>query len=54
MIYECAKFNSQKQDVHETADMFITELFRLAEASEYSALKEELICDRLVVGPTDT
>lgn len=54
VLYEWAKFNSRKQDAHETADMFITELIRIAEASEYSALKEELICDRLMVGPTDT
>ncbi|KAL3179152.1 hypothetical protein MRX96_038252 [Rhipicephalus microplus] len=53
-IYERAKFNSRKQESHESANAFVTELYRLAETCEYGDLKEELIRDRLVVGLADT
>lgn len=54
VIYERAKFNSRKQEAHESVDAFVTELYRLAETCEYGDLKEELIRDRLVVGLADT
>ncbi|KAL3187041.1 hypothetical protein MRX96_026133 [Rhipicephalus microplus] len=54
VIYERAKFNSRKQEAHESVDAFVTELYRLAETYEYGDLKEELIRDRLVVGLADT
>ncbi|KAL3186326.1 hypothetical protein MRX96_028050 [Rhipicephalus microplus] len=54
VIYERAKFNSRKQEAHESVDAFVTELYRLAETCEYRDLKEKLIRDRLVVGLADT
>ncbi|KAL3255534.1 hypothetical protein MRX96_017438 [Rhipicephalus microplus] len=54
VIYERAKFNTRKQEAHELVDAFVIELYRLAETCEYGDLKEELICDRLVVGLADT
>ncbi|KAL3255515.1 hypothetical protein MRX96_017421 [Rhipicephalus microplus] len=44
VIYERAKFNTRKQEVHESVDAFVTKLYRLAETCEYGDLKEELIC----------
>ncbi|KAL3191273.1 hypothetical protein MRX96_018836 [Rhipicephalus microplus] len=54
VIYERAKFNSRKQEAHESVDAFATELYRLAETCEYGDLKEELIRDRLMVGLANT
>ncbi|KAM7300813.1 uncharacterized protein ISCGN_016398 [Ixodes scapularis] len=53
VIYERAKFNSRKQEPHETVDAFVTDLYKAAETCEYGNLKEELIRDRLVVGLID-
>nr|XP_037268538.1 uncharacterized protein LOC119159789 [Rhipicephalus microplus] len=53
-IYERAKFNSRKQEAHESVDAFVTELYRLAETCEYGDLIEESIRDRLVAGLADT
>ncbi|KAL3207076.1 hypothetical protein MRX96_010398 [Rhipicephalus microplus] len=53
-IYERAKFNSRKQEVHESVDAIVTQLYRLAETCEYGDLKDELIHDRLVVRLADT
>ena len=47
-IYERAKFNSRKQE-GEPVEVFITALHKLAEKCEYSALREEMIRDRIVV-----
>ena len=44
------KFNSRVQGVLETADQFITDLKLLSMDCEYGELREEMICDRLVVG----
>ncbi|KAL3192524.1 hypothetical protein MRX96_058941 [Rhipicephalus microplus] len=54
VIYEWAKFNSRKQEAHESVDAFVTELYRLVETCEYGDLKEKLIRDRLVVSLADT
>ena len=44
------KFNSPVQGVSETADQFITDLKLLSMDCEYGELRQEIICDRLVVG----
>ena len=44
------KFNSRVQGVSETADQLITDLKLLSMDCEYGELREEMICDRLVVG----
>ena len=46
-IYEREKFNSRKQ---EPVKVFITALHKLAKKCEYSALREEMLRDRIVVG----
>ena len=50
---ERAKFNNRSQKEGETADEYITALYSLAESCNYKELKEEMICDRLVVGIRD-
>ena len=50
---ERAKFNNRSQKEGETADEYITALYSLAETCNYKELKEEMICDRLVVGIRD-
>lgn len=52
-IYQQAKFNMQAQGPTESADLFITALYALAEDCEYGALREELLRDRIVVGIRD-
>ena len=53
VIYERAWFNQRNQLSDEPADRFITEVHKLAENCEFGPMKEELICDRLVVGIHD-
>ncbi len=53
VIYERARFNMRKQEENETVDSFVTALYALAEHCNYSALHDELIRDRLVVGLAD-
>ena len=43
-------FNSRVQGVLKTADQFITDLKLLSMNCEYGELREEMICDQLVVG----
>ena len=50
VIYERAKFNSRKQQEGEPVDMFITDLYSLAEHCSFGDLRDELIRDRIVVG----
>ena len=50
VIYERAKFNQRVQGQAEPVEIFITDLYRLAEFCEYGSLKDEMIRDRLVVG----
>lgn len=52
-IYERAKFNRRKQGDDETVDEFIADLYRLAQHCDYSALHDQLVCDRIVVGIKD-
>ena len=54
VIYERAKFNQRKQHEGESVDIFITALHNLAEHCRYGELREEMICDRIVVGLLDT
>jgi hypothetical protein len=48
-----ARFNRRVQNPGESVDSFIQDLYRLAEECNYGAMKEELICDRIVVGVLD-
>ena len=50
VILEWALFNHRCQGQSETAEEFITSLYSLAENCEYSELKDQMICDRIVVG----
>jgi transposase InsO family protein len=54
VIFERARFNMRKQQPAESAEEYITTLYRLAETCEFGDLKEELIRDRVVVGIRDT
>lgn len=53
LIYERAKFNKRCQEPSETAEAFITVVYKLAENCQYGILQEEMIRDRLVVGIRD-
>lgn len=53
VIFERAKFNLRNQQEGETVDVFITDLFNLAEHCNFGVLREELIRDRIVVGIRD-
>jgi len=53
VIYERARFNRRSQQQDETAEKYIMELYRLADNCDYGALRDEMICDRLVVGIRD-
>ena len=44
------RFNSRKQEQGEPMDVFITALYTLSEHCNYSSLREEMICDSIVVG----
>jgi len=54
IIYERAHFNQQSQFLGESVDCFITEIHRLVDNSEFGGMKDELICNRLVVGIWDS
>ena len=53
VIFERARFNRRNQHEDETAEKYIMELYGLAESCDYGALRDEMICDRLVVGIRD-
>ena len=53
VIFERAKFNSQKQEEGENVDLFITALYGPAERYGFGSLHNELIHDRIVVGIRD-
>ena len=53
VIFEQAKFNQRKQEVGESTDAFVMDLYSLAEHCDYRDLREELIRDRIVVGILD-
>ena len=52
-IVERARFNTRKQTPEESVDTFIQDLYRIAEDCDYGTLKDQLICDRIVVGVLD-
>jgi len=53
IIFERARFNQRKQEDGESVDEFITDLYCLSEHCNYGRLREEMICDRVVVGLCD-
>ena len=53
VILERARFNRRNQLQGETAEQYITTLYRLAETCEYGELTSQMIRDRLVVGIQD-
>ena len=53
VIFERAKFNLRSQQENEAVDVFITDLYNLAEHCNFGVLREELIRDRIVVGIRD-
>jgi len=53
-IFERAKFNTRKQEVGESVDSFITDLYCLAKYCNYGALNDEMIRDRIIVGLLDS
>ena len=52
--FKRVKFNSCEQEDGETANLFITSLYGLAEHCAFGQLHNELIRDRIVVGIKDT
>ncbi|XP_077864282.1 uncharacterized protein LOC144349635 [Saccoglossus kowalevskii] len=53
IIVERARFNKRVQTHGEPIDVFIQDLYRLAEDCDYGVLKDDLIRDRIVVGVLD-
>ena len=53
VILERAKFNRRYQLPGESAEQYITTLYRLVENCQYGELAQEMIRDRLVVGISD-
>ena len=51
--YERSKFNQQIQQLDETVDSFVTNLYRLAQMCNYGELTDEMIRDRIVAGIRD-
>ena len=49
IIYEHARFNRCSQLADHSADHFITKIHKLVENYEFEAMKDKLICDRLVI-----
>ena len=52
-IYERSKFNQRIQELDETIDSFVTDLYRLAQTCNYGELTDEMIRDRIVAGIRD-
>ncbi|XP_029701916.1 uncharacterized protein K02A2.6-like [Takifugu rubripes] len=50
VIYERCRFNKRSQEPGESAESFISAVYKLAEHCNYGAMQEEMIRDRLVVG----
>ena len=50
VIFERARFNHRNQLKGESAEQYITDLYRLAETCEYGDMTSQMIRDRLVVG----
>ena len=49
MIFERARFNQRNQNEGETAENYVTELYKLAEYCNYGEMRDETIRDRLIV-----
>ena len=54
MIIERAKFNKHSQLPDEPVEQFIASLYNPAADCNIGKLKDELICDKIVVGIRDT
>ena len=54
VIFERARFNRRNQLADALAEQYITALYSLAEHCEYEGWKDQMICDRLVVGLKDS
>ncbi|TWW65957.1 hypothetical protein D4764_21G0008570 [Takifugu flavidus] len=50
VIYERCRFNKRSQEPGESAESFISAVYKLAEHCNYGAMQKEIIRDRLVVG----
>ena len=50
IIFDRPKFVSRSQQVGESVDSIITDLYGLERYCNFGALKEELIRDRIIVG----
>ena len=53
-VYKRCRFNLRCQEEGESAPLFITDVYALAEHCDYGDLRDELIWDRLVVGVRDS
>jgi len=53
VIFERVRFNKRNQLPKEPVDHFISEIHGLADRCDFKNMKDELICDRLVVGIQD-
>ena len=54
VIFERARFNRCNQQEGGSVEQYIMEIHWLADKCDYGAMKEEIICDRLVVGIKDS
>ena len=54
IIYERYRFKNRRQESHESIVVYATALRALAATSEFDALKDEMIRDRLVCGITES
>ena len=50
VVFKRARFNCRCQAVGESVEQFITSLYTLAENCDYGDLKDQILCDRIVVG----
>ena len=53
VIYERSKFNQRIQELDETIDSFVTDLYRLAQMCNYGKLTDKMIRDQIVAGIRD-
>ena len=54
ITFECTLFNWHSQQPDESAKMFISCFYSLAENCTYRDLRDEMICDHIVVGNRDS
>ena len=52
-IYERARFNHRDQREGKSIEQYLTALYELVENCDYGDLKDELLCNRIVVGIRD-